>query len=232
MQTAKRLAARLLLVLVAVAAIGLLWHWWVAVPDDPFRDQADWARPGRTLRLVLPAKALGRDPRLLTIPEPEQLLLLRDGAGNLVVDFVAEQEGAYRIVFADGVGRQTRLLSHRISVGPAPAPPGPSPGPSPPPERRGLWITIFEDGTARTPEIAALLTAESLRDHLAERNHHFRILDVREEMDEVKGFAPEIARLGGVPVVFVQTAEGQRLAAFRLPQNAEQLLAELAKVGA
>lgn len=156
--------------------------------------------------------------------------------GTTLIVSVPPTPGAQISVFAVALvdGKLTDFVTSTITVRgpPQPQPPGPNPppGPTPPQVFGKLHVTVVEDAQARTPETAALLGSQSLRQALTQAGHSFHLLDARD---------PRVAQLKlnqaftQTPALIFQTQDGRVVPqgkAFPLPRNEQDFLALVKQV--
>jgi len=115
-------------------------------------------------------------------------------------------------VFAVAVvdGKLTPFARTDVTVlGPKKPAPKPDPGPGPViPAGARLHITIVEDPTKRTPELAKLLTSATLLQEIRKAGHVFRVYSHRDPEVVLKKLDQFVAKAGGAPALIIQTDDG------------------------
>lgn len=141
-----------------------------------------------SLPLVSQLEWLMGDSRMFVyLAMPGQALVPLDVRGELVfgaagatmqplIRFTAGDPGEYRVL-VDWNWGQDQLVEFIVAVeGDQPNPPGPGPGPGPTPIHRGepLFFLVLETADKTADQETTILT---LRKHLAQTDHQYRILD-------------------------------------------------------
>lgn len=147
------------------------------------------------------------------------------------VDVSVPPQECVIIVYCYGVigGKLTKSARTDITVTGAPMP-NPSPNPTPQPVPTGkLHATVVEDASKRTPEIAKVLTSTTLRQKLTEAGIVFRVYDQRDPLLKRKNFDSLLSKLGGLPVLIIQSSDGKVISAGPMPRSEEEFLKIIGK---
>ena len=115
--------------------------------------------------------------------DDDATMLFYDMDRQPMLFFAGSQPGTRTIflqVESPGLDSLPRCDFEYGKVGPKPDP-GPTPDPNPPPPPPGplaeMWVIVVEETSQRTPEQARVLLDPTVRQWMANHQHHFRILD-------------------------------------------------------
>ena len=178
---------------------------------------ADFAAPDGLERVTLRARPARGTVKWLVVGSVPVDYTVRGNSIDIVLPSSVDGEATifvYAVGQADG-GGPTDFARTAISVGQRIAPPRPpappvNPPPPPAPKAEGrLHVTFVEDVQTRTPDVAALVASQRLRQQLEAMGCVVRVMDVRDPKVKAAKLDAPVSAVGKLPALVIQTDDGR-----------------------